>query len=67
MRSKVVEEAKRTEIDFGSGLNYQTGQVRLYTEKTDDILRERLESNDKVSPIIKRIEFVKESARAGRR
>ena len=63
MRSKIVQEAEKTGIAFGSGLNYRTGQVRLYTEKTDE-LRAQLEGNDAITSIIDRIELVKESGAA---
>ena len=60
MRNKVVEEAGKTEIAFDSGLNYQTGQVRLYTDRPDE-LRERLACNDKIASIIEHIEFIQEA------
>jgi hypothetical protein len=63
MRHQVVEEARKTGITFGSGLNYQTGQVRLYTEQPDE-LRERLAGNDEIASIIERIEFIQEGSAA---
>ena len=60
MRHKVVTEAKKTGIPFGSGLNYQTGQVRLYTEQAEK-LRSNLASNTRIAPIIDQIEFIEEA------
>lgn len=65
MRSTVVQEAEKTGIDFGSGLDYRTGQVRIYAD-ADSIekLRIELEANKAVAPIMDRIEFIEEAGAA---
>ena len=60
LREKVVAEARKTGIQFGSGINYPEGKARLYTEQSDE-LRMELEANSEIAPIIDKIEFIQEA------
>lgn len=63
LRTQVVAEANKTGIVFGSGLNYITGRVTLYAEDVEE-LREYLEGNAEIAPILDRVEFIQEQGAA---
>jgi hypothetical protein len=60
IRDIVAQEAKETGIEFGSGLNYRTGKVRVYADEIN-ALRESLENNEVIAPLLDRLEFIQES------
>ncbi len=67
LRRTIVQEAEKTGIVFGSGLSYPTGQVRLYTEKPDQLrtrLGTQLAARAEGASVINRVEVVKEAGAA---
>ena len=63
LREKIETEARKTGIQFGSGIYYPTGKVRLYTEKSNE-LRMELEANSEIAPIMDKIEIIQETGEA---
>lgn len=60
LRDQVVAAAEETGIRFGSGVNWMTGKVTLYSSEAEK-LRESLEGNNAIVPVLDRVEFVQES------
>ncbi|MBX2999573.1 MAG: hypothetical protein KF893_13735 [Caldilineaceae bacterium] len=63
LREQIVAEAEKTEIIFGSGVNYMTGKVTLYAEAVEE-LREHLEGSAETAPMLDRVEFIEEPGAA---
>lgn len=60
MRKDIEDEARKTDIAFGSGINYQAGKIMLYTEKAGD-LESALRTSPITGPMVDRIEVVEEA------
>ncbi len=67
LRRQVVQAARKTGLNFGSGIDDRTGQVNLYTDKVDELrsrLGTQLAARAEGAAIMSRIKFVEQTGDA---